>query len=359
MHIKKKINRLSRIYIFFLSFVLLINLVLTTSLKANSFKITDLKIFEPFDLNFNKEKVIDKAFKKAFTELYLKITTSGDKSKIKDTSLISIKGLIDSFTINNESFVNSEYQAEFDVNFNKENVLDFFETKNTFPSIPQKKKILFIPIIFDVQKDKISLFTNNIFYEKWNEINERYFLLNYLLPSEDIEDLKLILNNRESIESYDFKEIILKYDLNHYIISIIYKNKKELSILSKIKLNEYIKINNIKFKNRDISNSEDFEFIVGNLKIVYEDYWKKINQINTSIKIPLTLSIETKQNKKIENFEKTLKNLDLVSNFEILKLNSENIFYKIIYNGSPNRFIADMKEKNIIINNQNQVWTIE
>ena len=144
MHIKKKINRLSRIYIFFLSFVLLINLVLTTSLKANSFKITDLKIFEPFDLNFNKEKVIDKAFKKAFTELYLKITTSGDKSKIKDTSLISIKGLIDSFTINNESFVNSEYQAEFDVNFNKENVLDFFEMKNTFPSIPQRKKILFI-----------------------------------------------------------------------------------------------------------------------------------------------------------------------------------------------------------------------
>ena len=55
----------------------------------------------------------------------------------------------------------------------------------------------------------------------------------------------------------------------------------------------------------------------------------------------------------------TLKNLDLVSNCEILKLNSENIFYKIIYNGSPNRFIADMKEKNIIINNQNQVWTIE
>ena len=359
MQIKKKINKLNKLYIFIFSFVLLINVIFTTSLNANSFKITDLQIFQPFELNFNKEKVIDNAFRKAFVELYSKITTSGDSYKIKDTPLIEIKTLIDSFTIDNERFVNNEYHAEFDVNFNKENTLKFFETKNIFPSIPQDKKILFIPIIVDLQNDKISLFTNNIFYEKWNENNKRYFLLNYLLPSEDIEDVKLVLNNSKSIESYDFRKTILKYDLNHYIISIIYINDKKINILSKIKLNESIKISNKTFVNRDISKDKDLRFIVSHLKNHYEDYWKNINQINTSIKLPLTISIKTKEYKKVEIFEQVLNDMDLVSNFQILKINSEDIFYKVIYNGPPNKFINDILEKNINLNTQNQIWIIE
>ena len=50
---------------------------------------------------------------------------------------------------------------------------------------------------------------------------ENYDLLDYLLPSEDLEDL-----NEDSIDAgtcitYDFVNLIKKYDLNDYIISII------------------------------------------------------------------------------------------------------------------------------------------
>jgi len=359
MQIKKKLNNLNKLYIIFFYFVLFINVIFITSLNASSFKITNLEISEPFELNFNKEKVIDKGFKIAFIELASMITTSGDKKKIENTSLSTIKGLIDSFTMSDERFINNKYYVTFNVNFNKKNTLNFFENKNIFPSILKKKDLLLIPIMVDLQSDQISLFTNNIFYEKWNNDNERYYLLNYILPSEDLEDVDLLSQNSKSIEDYDFKKVIKKYDLNDFIITIIYKNNEELTVLSKIQLNQSSKIDSKKFENINLYKEKNLNLILVNLKTTYENYWKNINQINTSIKLPLTISINATQHKKIQTLENSLNELDLVSGFEILKFNNQNIHFKIIYNGSPNKFINEVKMKGIEINTQNQVWEAE
>jgi len=359
MQINKKLNNLSKLYIFFFSSILFINIIFLTPLRANSFRILDLEITEPFELNFNKEKVIDKGFKRAFQELISQITTSGDKKKIKDTSLIDIKNLIDSFTMSAERFVNETYIVNFDVNFNKKNTLLFFKEKNIFPSIPTKKKLILIPILIDLDSDNVFLFSGNIFYAKWNKKNERFNLLNYLLPTEDIEDLNTISLNKQAIEEYDFKKIIKKYDMDDYIIVIIYKNKKNLKILSKINLNQYFKINNKKFDNINLSSEKDFHFVLQELKVIYEDYWKKINQINTSIKLPLTISINAKQYNKIKILEDTLIKLDLVASYEIIKFDNQNIYIKIIYNGVPKKFINELKAENIIINNEKSIWTIK
>ena len=140
MQIKKKLNNSNKLYIIFFSFVLFINIIFSTSLNASLFKISDLEIVEPFELNFNKEKVIEKGFIEAFHELISMITTSGDKKKIVDTEIMIIKGLIDSFTMNNERFINNKYYVNFDVNFNKKNILGFLEKKKYFSINSTKKK---------------------------------------------------------------------------------------------------------------------------------------------------------------------------------------------------------------------------
>ena len=336
-----------------------INIVSTTPSKANYFKITDLEISEPFELNFNKEKVIDKGFEKAFFELASMITTSGDKKKIENISLTTIKSLIDSFTMSNERFINNKYHVKFNVNFNKKNVLSFFERENIIPSIPKKKDLLIIPVLVDLQLDQILLFNNNIFYERWNSKKERYYLLNYILPAEDIEDVDLLAQNSKSIEDYNFIRTIEKYDLGDFVIAIIYKNSDELRILSKIQLNETYKIDNKKFNKIDLSKESDVDFILTSLKVTYENYWKNINQINTSIKLSLTISINANEHNKIKFFENTLNELDLVSNFKILKLNNINIYYKIVYNGSPNKFINEIKSKGIDLDTQSQIWKVQ
>ena len=359
MQFKKKLSNLNKLYIFFFSFVLFINIISISTSSASSFKIKDLEISEPFDANFNKEKVINKGFKEAFIELISMITTSSDQEKIKKTSINNIKNLIDSFTMSKERFVNNLYIVNFDVNFNKKNTLKFFEKKNIFPSIPKKKEVLLIPILVDIQMSQISLFENNVFYDFWNLNKERFFLLNYILPEDDLEDVNLLLENSKSIEEYDFKKTIAKYDLEDFIIVIIYKNNNELKILSKIQINNYSKIENHVFQEVNIKDDQSLKNTLRKLKNIYENHWKDINKINTSIKLPLTISLDASEYKKILNFENVLDKLDLVFSYEISKFDNKTIYYKLIYNGPPNKFINDLETKGIDLDIQNQNWKIK
>ena len=359
MQIINKFLRLQKLYIFFISFLLFIIIFSTSYLHANNFKVTDIKISSSFDLNFNKNRVIDEGFRDSFSNLLSMITTSGDKNKIKMIPLKELKQLIDSFTISEERFINNEYFAKLDTTFNKKRTLSFLEKKNIFPSTPIKNKVLLIPILVDVENDKIYLFTNNIFYEKWNIEKKNYHLLDYLLPSEDLEDMRAIQKTSNLIENYDFTNLINKYDLQDYIISIIFNNKTEVKVLSKINLNNSLKINNKKFSKMNINTEKDFKKIRESLKTIYENYWKKNNEINTSIKLPLTISISTQRYKKILELEKALNSMDLVSNFYILKFDNQNIYFKIIYNGSPKIFLNDFNKRNINLLTKNEVWSVK
>ena len=161
-----------------------------------------------------------------------------------------------------------------------------------------------------------------------------------------------------AIENYDFLSLIEKYDLKDYIILIIYKDKNEIKILSKINVNNSLKINNQRYTEINLDNDKDFKKILKKLKTTYEDYWKKNNEINTSIKLPITLSIDSNDYKRIVELEKTFNVLDLVSDFYILKFDTKTIKYKIIYNGSPKTFFNDMNKNNFDLIMKNNIWTV-
>jgi len=359
MQIINKILKLLKVYIIFISFVLFIIIFSTTYLQANTFKVADIEISSPFELNFKKNSVIDKGFRTSFLNLLTMITTSGDKNKINKISIKEIKNMIDSFTISDEKFVNNEYFAKLETSFNKKKILDFLETRSIFPSTPIKNKVLLLPILVDTEKENIYLFNNNIFYNNWNNSKENFQLLEYLLPNEDLEDLKNIQRRSSSIETYDFINLIKKYDLKDYIVTIIYKEKDNIKILSKINLNNSLKINNQKYSKINLNDENDFKKILENLKNVYEDQWKKNNQINTSIKLPLNISIDSKEYDKIMRLEETLNNFDLISDFYILKFDNKNIKYRIIFNGSPKTFLNYMSKKYFNLTMENNVWTVK
>ena len=308
MQIINKFLKLQKVYIFFISLVLFIIIFSTTNLQANTFKISDIEISSTFELNFKKNRVIDVGFKTSFLNLLSMITTSGDRHKIKDISTKELKSMIDSFTISDEKFINNKYSAKLKTTFNKK---------------------------------------------------KSYQLLEYLLPSEDLEDLNNIQEMSNSIETYDFLNLIKKYDLKDYIILIIFKNKNELKILSKIYLNNSLKINSQKYSDVKLNNEKNLDMILEDLKNIYEDSWKKNNEINTSIKLPLTVSIDSKNYKNIIKLEEALEKIDLISDFYIINFNNQNTNYKIIYNGSPKTFFNDMSKRNFDLNMENNVWTIK
>ena len=71
------------------------------------------------------------------------------------------------------------------------------------------------------------------------------------------------------------------------------------------------------------------------------------------------LSLLSKDHDKINFFEKTLEDLDLVSNFMILSFNNKDIFYKVIYNGSPDKFINEIEASGLNLEKNDQTWQIK
>ena len=119
MQIFNKLITLKKVYIFFSSLVVFIIIFSTTYLHANTFKVSNIQISSPFELNFEKNAVIDNGFKTSFFHLLTMITTSSDRNKVKNTSIKEIKSMIDSFTISEEKFINNEYFANLETFFDK------------------------------------------------------------------------------------------------------------------------------------------------------------------------------------------------------------------------------------------------
>ena len=348
-----------RLYIFFCILSLIIFFFSTEKVRAKSFEINNIEISKPFKKNFDKSDVIDDGFRKAFLELIYKSTKSSDYKKLEIFNLNEIKSMIETFSIEEEKFINQDYHVTLGVSFNKRKIFDFLEKKNIYPSQIINKKFLFIPIMIDEKIDDLLIFSNNPIYNNWNTNIKSHELIEYLLPSEDLEDLNLIKKNLDSIETYDFSEITKKYYLNNYIISLIFKSNDKIRVLSKIYNDENEIIKNNSFQNLNLDNSDDLNLLIENLKNLFEDTWKKLNEINTSIKLPIIIKIKNGNLKKSQNFELSLNEIDLVSDYSIQKFNKEFIFYEVLFNGTVQNFINIMKNKNYNLNTQKKVWMIE
>ena len=195
-------------------------------------------------------------------------------------------------------FVNQTYFVNLGVSFNKKKIFSFFESKNIFPSQIIKENFLLIPIIIDEELNDLKIFSENKIYEDWNETKEKYHLIDYVLLTEDLEDLNLIKKNYDLIEKYDFKEIIKKYYLDNSIVILIFKDGNDMRILSKIITKDKVIIKNDSFPKFNLKDKNQISLLISNLKETYEDTWKENNQINTSIKLLLNIRADNQQSKK-------------------------------------------------------------
>ena len=352
-------NYILFLYIFFLFLSLNIFFFSTAKVEAKSFSINNIEISKPFKINFDKNKVIDDGFIKAFSTLISTITISSDQAIVEEIKLTQIKSMIESFSVKEEKFIDEIYYVNLGVSFNKKKVFNYLEKKNIFPSVPNRKKFLFFPIIIEENDGNLITFSENKFFNNWNMSNKSSHLLEYLLPTEDLEDLNLIKKNYEIIEKYDFKDITKKYNLDDSIVSLIFKNNNDVRILSRITIEDNVVLKNLSFFDVNLDDKKDITDLINRLKNSYEDHWKIFNRINTSIKLPIYIKVESEDNLKVSNFEKKLNEINLVYDYFISKFDKNYIYYQVIFNGTPNIFLKLMKDKNFAFNTQKKTWVLQ
>ena len=347
------------LYIFFSILAVTIFFFSTTKVEAKAFEINNIEISKPFENNFDKKEIINIGFRDAFFELMSSILNSSDLKKIDQIKLNEIKGMIESFSIKEEKFINQIYYVNLGVSFNKKKIFKYLENENIFPSIPTKVSFLFIPILIDEEINDLVIFSKNPIFDNWNENTKKYFLIEYILPTEDLEDLNLIKKEYGLLENYDFKEITDKYFLENSIIALVFKNEKGVRVLSKINIKKDIFIENKLYLDLNLEDKKQLLVFINDQKKIYEDTWKEYNQINTSIKLQLTIRINNNDQFRLSKFEKILKEMDLVYDFSIKRFNKDHTFYEIIFNGAPKNFIDTMSLKKYDFDTQKKIWVLK
>ena len=182
----------SYLYSFFLVLVFFFNEFSTNKALSKNYSVSDIVVENVYDINFNKSKVINLAFEKAFEILVYKLIENKDRSKIKNISIKDKKSLIENFSISDEKFINNNYIGQFNVQFNKRKILNYLNNKFIIPSSPKEIETFLLPILIDTDSDEIFYLNQNIFYKNWNVNKKKYHLIKYILPNEDIEDYNII-----------------------------------------------------------------------------------------------------------------------------------------------------------------------
>ena len=117
----------SREYIFIILFAIILLLVSFSKSfsEDNIFVVDKVEVNGTIDLNFSRDKYLNRAFLDSFNILMNKILLTRDLKKVSNINLKQIQQLINSFQIIEESYRMKEYRANIKIFYNEQKIKDF------------------------------------------------------------------------------------------------------------------------------------------------------------------------------------------------------------------------------------------
>ena len=138
-------NKILRQYIFIILTSIILLFISTTKSfsEEDVFTINDIKVKGAIDVNFSREKYLNRAFSISFDAMMNKILLISDLKKVEKLKLKEIKNLIKSFKILEESYREDIYRAELRVIYSEKRVKEFLRKKNISFSLPKNISAVF------------------------------------------------------------------------------------------------------------------------------------------------------------------------------------------------------------------------
>ena len=236
-------------------FIILIVLFKTGNVLSNNniFNVNNVEINK--EIYKNKEKIINQAFVKAFDQLLNRVLLKEDYKRFSNTNLKEIKELILYYQI-----INSEENKEIDttkmnVFFDKDKMHNFFNNKNVLYSDITNTEVVLFPLL--KKRDKYFIYTKNYFYDNWNQ-KDYGEMIQYILPSENIEDIQLINNYKDNIFELNISNFFKEYEFENIVFLTIDMTKDTAKIYINTRI-EGKKLNkNLVIKNKRELDQENF-----------------------------------------------------------------------------------------------------
>ena len=330
--------------IFIFSILIILFKTETILSDNNIFNVNNIEISK--ETSKNKEKLISDAFRKAYDELINRLLLEEDYKRLSNINLEQIKKLISYYQIMSEDEKKeNNNNTKINVFFDKDKMHNFFYSRNILYSDIINTEVILFPLL--KKGDQYFIYTKNYFYENWND-EESDNLIQYILTTENIENIQKINLNKDNIYKIDVSDFFKEHETDNIVFANIEVNKDIAEVFLNTRI-EGKKINkNLSIKNKKNLNQKEF-----NRKIIFEidniirDLIKSQNLID--VRTPSFLNVEIKLNKKsnLIEFSNRLNKIDLIDNFYVQQLNKDYVLVKIKYLGKINKIINKLKDQDI------------
>ena len=325
-------------------------------LSSNSlFNVNNIEISK--EISQNREKLVNQAFLKGFDKLIHRLLLEADYRKISNTNLKQIKELISHYQIvslNEKENKNKNLKAN--IFFDKDRIHNFFYKRNILYSDIVNTEVILFPLL--IKEKKYFIYTQNYFYENWNNENDDN-LIEYTLPSENIENIQKINSNKNNIYNLKTADFFKEYETENIVFANIdiRKNNAEIFLSTRIegkKINKRLSID----EKKDFNQKEFYNKIISEINNLVRDLIKSENLID--VRTPSFLNVKIKLNNKsnLVKFNNRLEKIDLIDEYYVQQLNKDYVLVKIKYLGKIKKIINKLKDQNLSLKMIEGEWQL-
>ena len=339
----------------------LIILILVVFLKTgnvlsdnNLFSVNNISV-EKND-NISSKQLANKAIKDAYIQLTKKILLKKDIPIVSNLSDTKIRELVTYHNIskNKEEETNL---INFNVTFDKDKMHDLFFKKGISYSDIDDKEFYVLPVLLN--ENEIFIFSNNYFYENWNNIGNDT-LIEFILPLENIETIQNINKLKNNLLDLELNLLFGEYSNKNLAVVLIQNNKiKEKKIYLKTRIQNKVIAKNLNLTGNNLSINKLNEKIIIDVKDELINLVKSQNLID--VRTPSFLNVKLNLNKQsnLVLLKSKIKNVDLVENIFVQNFNKNYVNVKIKYFGRLEKILNQLKDEDINLELNNDQWVIK
>ena len=344
------------IFIFFTATIFLFILFTKSFSEENVFTINNVTVKGEIDLNFSREKYINKAFLNSFEILMNKILLSRDLTKMNNIKLKQIKSLINHFQILEESYRKDEYKAKIKIFYSDVKIKKFLRQKNISFSQSENISAVFFPVFFI--NDEMQNLNDNFFYNYWTKIEIKNELINFILPLEDLEDISKIMKMKNRIEELDVDTLVNKYDVKSYVFALIDYQDKKLNIHVKTNFNNNKISKNFLYEIENTNDEPALNYILKDLKLRVTDIWKEANLVNLLMPLSINLQYQHSNLEDLDKLRNIFYKISIIDSYTLVEFNINNSFFKIYYYGNPKKLRSELLKFGYQLKNDQGYWRL-
>ena len=300
------------------------------------------------------QQLANRAIQKGFEQLIDRILLKENKQLVSNLNFTRIKDLVKYYNIS-KNFDLSNNSVNFNITFDKYKIHNLFYEQEISYSDINDKEFYILPIL--IENNEIFIFSNNYFYENWNQDSNDKSLIDFILLIENIETIQIVNNLRENLLNLNLKRIFKEYkDKNKALVLIENKDINSQRVYLQAHIQNKTISKNFLIKKEKLDQNKFREKIILTIKDEIINLVKIQNLID--IRTPSFLNVKFNFNKKnnLVLLNSKIKKIELIENIFVQEFNKNYVSLKIKYLGKLDKLLEILNKENISLKLINDKW---